>query len=110
MLIGLVFVVLAPILGTLLRLAISRRRESLADANAVRLTRNPDAMIGALQVLDSDHSTVDFQHGLASHLWIEEPGEQRHREGRFAGLFNTHPPIPERIAALKEIRGGISES
>lgn len=103
--IGLLFVVIAPMLGTLLRLAISRRRESLADANAVRLTRNPDAMIGALQVLDGDHSQVDFQHGLASHLWIEEPGDKRHREGRIARLFNTHPPIPERIAALRGIRG-----
>lgn len=106
MLIGLVFVVLAPFFAMLLRFAISRRRESLADANAVRLTRNPDAMIGALEVLGGDHSSVDFAHGLGAHLWIEEPGEPKdEQQGWFARLTNTHPPIPERIAALRAIAG-----
>ncbi|CAN5202068.1 zinc metalloprotease HtpX [soil metagenome] len=103
LLVGLAVMVVAPLFAMLLRLAISRRRESLADANAVRLTRNPDAMIGALQVLAGDHSTVDFRHGFAAHLWIEEPEEAR--QGWFEKLLNTHPPIPERIADLRGIAG-----
>jgi heat shock protein HtpX len=101
---GLAVLVLAPLFALLLRLAISRRRESLADANAVRLTRNPDAMIGALEVLAGDHASVDFQHGFAAHLWIEEP-EDPQGQGFVDRLFATHPPIPERIKALKAIAG-----
>jgi heat shock protein HtpX len=102
--IGLVVLVIAPIFAMLLRFAISRRRESLADANAVRLTRDPDAMIGALQVLAGDHSSVDFSHGFAAHLWIEEP-EDREGPGLIDRLFATHPPIPERIETLRGISG-----
>lgn len=102
--VGLVVLVIAPLFAMLLRFAISRRRESLADANAVRLTRNPDAMIGALEVLAGDHASVDFQHGFASHLWIEEP-EDPQGAGRIDKLFATHPPIPERIEALRAIAG-----
>lgn len=100
---GLVVLVLAPVFALLLRFAISRRRELHADANAVRLTRNPDAMIGALEVLDADHSSVDFAHGFAAHLWIEEPTEQE--PGWLTKLFSTHPPIPERIERLRAIAG-----
>ena len=103
LLVGLAAVVVAPLFAMLLRFAVSRRRESLADANAVRLTRNPDAMIGALQVLAGDESTVDFAHGLASHLWIEEP--EGGRGSWLDRLTATHPPIPERIEALRQIAG-----
>lgn len=102
-LIGLVTIVIAPLFALLLRFAISRGRESLADANSVRLTRNPEAMIGALQVLAGDHSSVDFQHGFAAHLWIEEPEDRQ--PGLIDRLFATHPPIPERIEALRGIAG-----
>lgn len=102
--IGLAVLVLAPILGALLRFAISRRRESLADANAVRLTRNPQAMIEALEVLAGDHSSVDFRHGLAAHLWMEEP-EDEAGQSWLDRLFATHPPIPDRIRTLKAIAG-----
>jgi heat shock protein HtpX len=103
MLVGLVVLVIAPLFALLLRFAISRRRESLADANAVRLTRNPDAMIGALGVLSGDRSSVDFQHGFAAHLWIEEPEDRQ--PGFIDKLFATHPPIPERVATLRAIAG-----
>jgi heat shock protein HtpX len=103
-LVGLAILVLAPLFALLLRFAISRRRERLADANAVRLTRNPDGMIEALEVLAGDHSSVDFQHGFAAHLWIEEP-EDPQGPGLVDKLFATHPPIPERIKALKAIAG-----
>lgn len=103
--IGLVVLVVAPIFAMLLRFAVSRRRESLADANAVRLTRNPDAMIGALEVLSSDQTQVDFSHGLASNLWIEEP---ENRQGSWLDkLTSTHPPIDERIEALRAIAGDV---
>ena len=101
--IGLVALILAPIFATLLRFAVSRRRESLADVNAVRLTRNPDAMIGALEVLAGDDTQVDFAHGLSSHLWIEEP---EHSRGSWLDRVTaTHPPIEERIEALRAIAG-----
>lgn len=103
LIVGIVALVLAPIFAYLLRFAVSRRRESLADANAVRLTRNPDAMIGALEVLAGDDTQVDFAHGLSSHLWIEEP---EHSSGSWLDrLTATHPPIPERIEALRAIAG-----
>jgi heat shock protein HtpX len=100
---GLAVLVIAPLFAMLLRFAISRRRESLADANAVRLTRNPDAMISALEVLAGDHSSVDFAHGFAAHLWIEEPEDPQ--PSFVDRLFATHPPIPERIKALRAIAG-----
>lgn len=103
LLVGVAALVVAPVFATLLRFAVSRRRESLADANAVRLTRNPDAMIGALEVLAGDTSSVDFAHGLAAHLWIEEPDSGR---GSWLDrLTATHPPIPDRIRALRAIAG-----
>lgn len=103
MLVGLAVLVLAPIFALLLRFAISRRRETHADVNAVRLTRNPEAMIGALEVLHGDQATVDFAHGMAAHLWIEEPTKDE--PGWLTKLFSTHPPIPERIERLRAIAG-----
>lgn len=103
MLIGLAVLVVAPIFALLLRFAISRRRETHADTNAVRLTRNPDAMISALEVLDGNRATVDFGHGFAAHLWIEEPSANE--PGWLTKLFSTHPPIPERIERLRAIAG-----
>ncbi|QBI18302.1 zinc metalloprotease HtpX [Egibacter rhizosphaerae] len=103
MILGIVVIVLAPIFAMLLRFAVSRRRETLADLNAVKLTRNPDAMIGALEVLNGDETQVDFGHGLASHLWIEGP---EHERGSWLDrLTATHPPIPERIEALRAVAG-----
>ncbi|MEX2621828.1 MAG: M48 family metallopeptidase [Egibacteraceae bacterium] len=103
MLLGLAVLILAPIFALLLRFAISRRRESHADVNAVRLTRNPEAMISALEVLDADHTSVDFAHGFAAHLWIEEPSDKE--PGWITKMFSTHPPVPDRIEALRAIAG-----
>lgn len=103
LIIGLVVLILAPVFAALLRFAVSRRRETLADLNAVKLTRNPDAMIGALEVLGGDNTQVDFGHGLASHLWIEGPDHER---GSWLDrLTATHPPIGERIEALRAVAG-----
>lgn len=105
--VALVFLVLAPLFAMLLRFAVSRRRERLADVSAVRLTHNPQAMISALEKLDADHQQVRVGTGMAAHLWIEEPiGDRRSpRESWLDKLLRTHPPIPERIEALRAVAG-----
>lgn len=104
---GFALLVLAPLLGLLLRSAISRRRESLADANAVRLTRNPQAMISALEKLKGNPTPVDVGHGFASHLWLDEPHDTK--DSWFDKALSTHPPIDERIQALRAISGDVNE-
>ena len=93
------FVVLAPFFGRLMQLALSRRRESLADATGVRLTRYPPGLIAALEKLRSDTAVVQSGSRATAHLWIESPLE---RDG-LNRLVATHPPIEERIAALREL-------
>ena len=107
--IALVVLLLAPLFAMLLRFAVSRRRETLADVNAVRLTHNPDAMIAALEKLDADHSQVNVPNGLAAHLWIEEPvGDRRSpKESWLDRALRTHPPIPERIRVLRGVAGDL---
>jgi heat shock protein HtpX len=94
---SLVVLILAPLAAVLLKSAISRRREALADATAVSFTRNPAGLRSALEVLAAD-STVVLQRSTAvAHIWIESPLDAR----SISKLFATHPPIEERIAALK---------
>jgi len=107
---GLVLMILAPIIAQLLQFAISRQREFLADAEAVMLTRYPDGMINALKKLQSDQTVVRSASKATAHLWIESPiaqhaNEQRRGSSKGAWLnrmFNTHPPLEARIAALQE--------
>ncbi len=108
MIVGLVFVsVLAPLAAALLRAAVSRSRESLADASAVELTRNPSGLRRALERLDSDRTVVRHTSHATSHLWIEAPDD--HDPGakgrRFNDMFNTHPPLSERIDLLRAMEG-----
>jgi len=94
---SLLILILAPIAAVLLKSAISRKRESLADATAVSFTRNPAGLRAALEVLARD-STVVQQHSTSvAHIWIESPLDA----SSVSKLFSTHPPIQERIAALK---------
>jgi heat shock protein HtpX len=106
-LISLVFIVLAPIAATLMQFAVSRRRESLADISAVEMTRYPPGLIAALEKLRDDDTVVRENNRATAHLWIEEPMAQldqgEGRRARWAHLFDTHPPIEERIAALREL-------
>lgn len=89
------------LVGPLLRLALSRRRESLADASSVELTRNPVGLIRALRTLqDNDTPLRKANHATAA-MCIDDPIQ--HHQDRFHALFATHPPIAERIAALQEI-------
>jgi heat shock protein HtpX len=95
--ISLVVLILAPIAATLLKSAISRRRESLADATAVSFTRNPAGLRKALEVLAADSTVVHHKSNAVAHIWIESPLDGK----AVSKMFSTHPPIQERIATLR---------
>jgi heat shock protein HtpX len=100
---------LAPIAATLLRMALSRRREYLADATAAEILNDPEAMALALRRLQLDQTTVAHADSSVAHLWIESPTDRletdRRGQSALAGLFNTHPPLESRIAALEQAGG-----
>ena len=95
--VSLVVLILAPIAALLLKSAISRRREALADATAVAFTRNPAGLRSALEVLAADNTVVHQRSTAVAHIWIESPLDTK----SVSRLFATHPPIEERIAALR---------
>lgn len=100
-------VVLAPVAAGLIRAAVSRKREALADATAVELTRYPTGLRQALEKLASNTAVVHHASHATAHLWIESPldREEGHEQARLNGLFNTHPPLSERINTLRELEG-----
>jgi len=99
--IGVLFTLVAFIIGPLMQLALSRQRESLADVSGVELTRNPAGLISALQkIAQNDKPPERFNHAVAA-MMIDNPEE--HHGSFFSRLFDTHPPIEERIAALQKI-------
>jgi heat shock protein HtpX len=103
---GLLLGLVAVIFGPLIRLALSRRREELADVSGVELTRNPAGLISALRKLEqNDQPFRKFNHTVAP-MCIDDP--LHHHEGWFHRLFDTHPPIGERIAVLERIAQGTS--
>jgi heat shock protein HtpX len=99
--VAIVAIVLAPIAALLLRSAISRKRESLADATAVAFTRNPTGLRRALESLAADTTVVQQKSNAVAHIWIESPLDG----SSTSKLFATHPPIAERIALLKQMEG-----
>ena len=94
---SLLILILAPLAAMLLKSAISRKRESLADATAVAFTRNPAGLRSALEVLERDSTVVRQKSNSIAHIWIESPLDGK----SVSKLFSTHPPIAERIAVLK---------
>ncbi len=99
--IGIIFTLIAFIVGPLMQLALSRQRESLADVSGVELTRNPVGLINALKkIATNDRPPEKFNHAVAA-MCIDNPTE--HHGSFFNHLFDTHPPIEERIAALEKI-------
>ena len=106
MLIGLLCLILAPIFGQLMQLALSRRREFLADANAVELTRNPDGLISALQKLDSDPNELKSANNATAYMYIVSPFKSNSKDGkkRKSSLFSTHPSIDDRIEAIRNLK------
>ena len=105
-LLGLVLLIVAPLLARLMQAAVSRNRESLADVSACQMTRYPPGLIAALEKLRAD-STVTHSASMATaHMWIEQPLSGVGDDGKWSrlhSLFNTHPPLEERIARLKEL-------
>ena len=101
---GLLLAIVGLIFGPMVRLALSRRRESLADVSSVELTRNPAGLIHALQKLEAnDQPFAKFNHTTAA-MCIDDP--LQHHESWFHHLFDTHPPIAERITVLEQIASG----
>ena len=106
--IGIVLLITAPFFAQMLQFAISRQREFLADAEAVVITRYPDGLIGALEKLRSDQTVVRTASKATAHLWIESPiarhaDEGSSKQGAWLNrMFDTHPPLEARIAALRE--------
>jgi heat shock protein HtpX len=103
---GFLLLILAPIIAQLMQFAVSRRRETLADVSAVQLTRYPPGLISALEKLKDDSTVVHSSSRATAHLWIEQPTAQTPEEGRLSRLnrlFDTHPPLDERIELLKEL-------
>ena len=94
---SLVVLILAPIAALLLKSAISRKREALADATAVSFTRNPAGLRKALEVLAADSTVVRQKSNAVAHIWIESPLDAK----AVSKLFSTHPSIEERIATLR---------
>jgi heat shock protein HtpX len=105
-LIAFVFIILAPIIAQLMQLAVSRNRETLADVSAVQMTRYPPGLISALEKLREDTTVTHSASKATAHLWIEQPmsgvGDQG-RQGWLNKMFDTHPPLEERIALLREL-------
>ncbi len=105
MIFGLIFALLSPIISQLIQLAISRRREYMADAGSVEITRQPHGLISALKKLETDREPLEAANKATAHLYIVNPFKSgvRGAVGWFAGLFNTHPPIEDRIKVLMEM-------
>ncbi len=104
LLLGLLLALLSPLVAKLIQLAISRNREFLADAYAAKLTRFPDALARALEKISVDPEPLEAANKATAHLYIANPLKNRHDGiGWFASLFNTHPPVAERIARLRQM-------
>lgn len=102
--VGLVLALLSPIIAQLIQLAISRRREFLADASAVAMTKNPEGLARALEKLSTDTEPLEAANKATAHLYIANPLKNRHDTvGWFAGMFATHPPIVDRVRALRSL-------
>jgi heat shock protein HtpX len=106
---ALVGFLLAPYAALLLRLSLSRRREFLADAGAAEILNDPEAMALALRRLQENPTTIRYAEASTAHLWVESPTDRVETEragvSALTSLFNTHPPIDARIAALEEAGG-----
>lgn len=104
---AIVAAILAPIIATLIQLAVSRRRELLADASGVLLTRYPEGLINALQKISGDQEPLEAANKGTAHLYIVNPFKGKEAASWLAGLFNTHPPIEVRVKALREMEGKV---
>ena len=102
MLIGLVLLIFAPIFGKLMQLAVSRRREFLADATSVKYTRNPDGLISALEKISSDPNELKSANKATAHMYISSPF--RDKRIKNSSLWSTHPSLEERVNAIRNLK------
>ena len=101
MLIGLIFLILSPIFGKLMQLAISRKREFLADATAIEFTRNPDGLISALQKISGDPNQLNIANRATENMYIVNPFRNKKKS---SNLWSTHPSIEDRVEALRNLK------
>lgn len=102
--VAIVLAILSPFIAAIIKLAISRQREFLADASGALLTRNPDGLASALEKLGRDKEILEAANNATAHLYIDNPLKNRNNSiGFFDKMFLTHPPIAERVARLRNI-------
>jgi len=101
MLIGLIFLILAPIFGKLMQLAVSRKREFLADATAIEFTRNPDGLISALIKISGDPNQLKVANNATENMYIASPFRNKKKS---SNLWSTHPSIEDRVDALRNLK------
>ncbi|OGG12534.1 hypothetical protein A3D77_04280 [Candidatus Gottesmanbacteria bacterium RIFCSPHIGHO2_02_FULL_39_11] len=100
---GIIFAILSPIVATLIQLAVSRNREYLADADGAVFTEHPDALASALTKIAGDIKPMEHASNATAHLYFTNPFKGKEATIWFSSLFNTHPPIENRIKILKEM-------
>ena len=103
MVIGLILLIISPLVAKILQLAVSRRREYLADATAVQFTRNPDGLISALRKISDDDSELNVASNSNAHMYIASPFKDKKQKEK-SSIFDTHPPVSARIEALENLR------
>jgi len=105
MILGILLAILSPIIANLIKLAISRRREFLADAGAISITKQPSGLISALKKISADKEALEVANKATAHLYIINPFKGKEKSGVrwFSKMFNTHPPITERIRTLQQM-------
>lgn len=105
MLVGLIFLIISPLIANLIQLAVSRRREFLADATAVGFTRNPDMLISALQKISGDDTKMENASNSTAHMFIVNPfNKKRERQKTKSNIFSTHPTIEQRVEAIRKLK------
>lgn len=103
LIVGIALAILSPIIAMLIQLAISRKREFLADASGVLITRYPEGLAMALEKISKDREPLEVANNATAHLYIINPFKGKISSNWFAGIFNTHPPIEERIKMLRSM-------
>ena len=105
MILGIAALIIAPLVAILMQMAVSRRREYLADSSGALLTRYPDGLANALEKIGVFSKPLKKAHTATAHLFLDNPleGKTKRQSMRFAGLFSTHPPMRERVAKLREM-------
>jgi heat shock protein HtpX len=103
MIVGLVFIILSPLIAQLMQLAISRKREYLADASGALLTRFPEGLANALEKISADQTPMRYTSNATAHLYISNPFKGKKKNSWLVKMFSTHPPIEERVKILREM-------